>query len=307
MAAKAPVSAAADVNDLNTPLKSVLNFRDVGAFVNRASGTTRLKTRLLYRGARPDEATVRDRERLVNEYGIRSIIDLRTKTEHIEQAQKRDAKVKASAAVPQSNDDVAGPLKMSDVVYHEINFNGSAFSRMLISKLTWLEFFRLAGLMIFGYRLDAIKILSPHMEEMGLVGLAKNSVDVCTKEVKQVFDVFADDRNWPVMVHCTQGKDRTGLLVMLVLWLTQIDDEIIEEDYLLSEPELAPEKESRMKEIGAIGLSEQFAVCPPGLAKEVHSHIQEKYGGVEKYLLEKVGVSRETLENVRRRMLAADS
>jgi len=28
---------------------------------------------------RVDEATVRDRERLVNEYGIRSIIDLRTK------------------------------------------------------------------------------------------------------------------------------------------------------------------------------------------------------------------------------------
>jgi hypothetical protein len=196
---------------------------------------------------------------------------------------------------------------MPEVVYHEINFNGSAFSRMLISKLTWMEFFRLAGLMIFGYRLDAIKILSPHMEEMGLVGLAKNSLDVCTKEVKQVFDVFADDRNWPVLVHCTQGKDRTGLIVMLLLWLTQVDDNTIEEDYLLSEPELAPEKESRLKEIGAIGLSEQFAVCPPGLAKEVHSHIQEKYGGVESYLLEKVGVSKETLENVRRRMLAADS
>lgn len=177
----------------------------------------------------------------------------------------------------------------------------------MISKLTWIEFLRLAGLMIFGYRLDAIKILSPHMEAMGLIGLAKNSIDVCTKEVKQVFDVFADDRNWPVLVHCTQGKDRTGLIVMLVLWLTQVDDEIIEEDYLLSEPELAPEKESRLKEIGAIGLSEQFAVCPPGLAKEVHSHIQEKYGGVEKYLLEKVGVSKETLGNVRRRMLADDS
>lgn len=231
----------------------------------------------------------------------------RDRTEHIEQAQKRDAKIKASAAVPQSNDDVAGPLKMPDVVYHEINFNGSAFSRMLISKLTWMEFLRLAGLMIFGYRLDAIKILSPHMEEMGLVGLATSSIDVCTKEVKQVFDVLADDRNWPVLVHCTQGKDRTGLIVMLVLWLSQIEDEVIEKDYLLSEPELAPEKESRMKEISAIGLSEQFAVCPPGLAKEVHSHIQEKYGGVEKYLLGKVGVSRETLENVRRRMLAADS
>lgn len=238
---------------------------------------------------------------------LRAVLANGRRTEHIEQAQKRDAKIKASAAVPQSNDDVAGPLKIPGVVYHEINFNGSAFSRMLISKLTWVEFFRLAGLMIFGYRLDAIKILSPHMEEMGLVGLAKSSVDVCTKEVKQVFDVLADDRNWPVLVHCTQGKDRTGLIVMLVLWLTQIDDETIEEDYLLSEPELASEKESRMKEIGAIGLSEQFAVCPPGLAKKVHSHIQEKYGGVEKYLLEKVGVSPETLENVRRRMLASDS
>ncbi|KAF1929572.1 uncharacterized protein M421DRAFT_60192 [Didymella exigua CBS 183.55] len=309
MAAKPPVQATStNVDDLITPLKSVLNFRDVGAFVNRASGKNRLKTRLLYRGARPvDEATVRDRERLVTEFGIKGIIDLRTKTEHIEQAQKRDAKIKASAAVSQSNDNIAGPLKIPDVVYHEINFNGSAFSRMLISKLTWMEFFRLVGLMIFGYRLDAIKILSPHMEEMGLVGLAKSSVDVCAKEVKQVFDVLANDRNWPVLIHCTQGKDRTGLIVMLVLWLTQIDDETIEEDYLLSEPELALEKESRLKEIGAIGLSEQFAVCPPGLAKEVHSHIQEKYGGVEKYLLEKVGVSRDTLENVRRRMLAADS
>lgn len=40
MAAKTPVYNTTDVNDLNTPLKSVLNFRDVGAFVNRASGTT---------------------------------------------------------------------------------------------------------------------------------------------------------------------------------------------------------------------------------------------------------------------------
>lgn len=231
----------------------------------------------------------------------------RSRTEHIEQAQKRDAKIKASAAVPQSNDDVAGPLKMPNVVYHEINFNGAAFSRMLISKLSWWEFFRLAGLMIFGYRLDAIKVLSPHMEEMGLVGLAKNSVDVCTKEMKQVFDVLADDRNWPVLVHCTQGKDRTGLIVMLVLWLVHVEDNVVEEDYLLSEPELAPEKESRMREIGAIGLSEQFAVCPPGLTKAIHLHIQENYGGVEKYLLEKVGVSKETLENLRRRTLASDS
>ena len=35
----AQASAPVDANDLDTPLKSVLNFRDVGEFVNRASGS----------------------------------------------------------------------------------------------------------------------------------------------------------------------------------------------------------------------------------------------------------------------------
>ena len=41
MTSKTPAQASApvDANDLDTPLKSVLNFRDVGEFVNRASGT----------------------------------------------------------------------------------------------------------------------------------------------------------------------------------------------------------------------------------------------------------------------------
>jgi protein-tyrosine phosphatase len=188
---------------------------------------------------------------------------------------------------------------MPGVTYHEINFNGSSFSRMLISKLTWIEFFRLAGLMVFGYRLDAIKIIAPHMEEMGLVGLAKNSMDVCKREVKQVFDVLADERSWPVLVHCTQGKDRTGLVVMLVLFLLGADEAAIDEDYRLSESELLPEREERMKEIRSIGLTEQFAVCPPDVVSSVHLHIKEKYGTTEKYL-EYTGVSKAAIDRLKK-------
>lgn len=177
---------------------------------------------------------------------------------------------------------------------------------MLISKLTWSEFSRLVGLMAIGRRKDAIKILSPHMEAMGLVGLAKNSLDVCTKEVKQVFDVLGNGRNWPILVHCTQGKDRTGLIVMLVLFLLNVDESIVDKDYELSEPELASEKEERLKEIGSIGLTEQFAVCPPDVVSSVHAHITEKYGNVDKYL-EQAGVSKQTVSNVRKTMLANGS
>ncbi|CAI9635246.1 unnamed protein product [Alternaria burnsii] len=290
------------MTELQTPLKSILNFRDVSEFVNQTTGTRHLRNGLLFRSARPDEASFRDRQRLLKEFGVKSIIDLRTKTEHIEQAQKHDTRIKASAAIPQSNDDVAEPLKIPGITYHEINFNGSAFSRMLLSKLTWLEFFRLAGLMIVGYRKDAIKILAPHMEDMGLVGLAEQSLDVCTREVRQVFDVLGEEQNWPVLVHCTQGKDRTGLIVMLVLLLLGVDQKTIDDDYRLSEPELEPEKEGRLKEMASIGLTEQFAICPPDLVSSIHSYLLEKYGSVEGYL-EKAGVAKEQVDFVRGKLL----
>ncbi|KAF2242535.1 hypothetical protein BU26DRAFT_466879, partial [Trematosphaeria pertusa] len=283
---------------LYSPLKSIPNFRDVGVFINDATASRLVRAGILFRGARPDEASYQDRQRLVQDYGLKSIIDLRTKTEHIEQAQKRDARIKASAAAPQTNDDAAEPLKIPEITYHEINFNGSSFSRMLISKLSWMEFFRLIGLMLFGYRLDAIKILAPHMEAMGLVGLAVASLDVCTSEVKQVFDVLADEQNWPVLIHCTQGKDRTGLIVMLLLFLLEVHVDIVNEDYLLSEPELEAERPGRVKEIQSIGLSEQFALCPPDVVTSVHEHIGTKYGGVEEYL-QSVGVTNEAVERVK--------
>jgi len=290
------------MENVPSPFTTILNFRDVGETINATMGTTYMKTGLLYRGARPDEASPEDRKRLVDDYGIRNVIDLRTKTEHIQQAQKRDAKIKSSAAVPQSNDQVAEPLKIPGVTYHEINFNGSAFSRMLINKLTWGEFGRLVWLMATGYRLDAIKILSPHMRASGLVGLAKDSLDVCTKEVFQVFAVLADSQNWPIVLHCTQGKDRTGLTVMLVLMLLGVPQEAIQKDYLVSEPNLLSEKAERMKEIESIGLTEHFASCPPDLVAEVVDHINKKYGSVEKYLLG-AGVTTEMQEKIKSMLL----
>jgi protein-tyrosine phosphatase len=215
-----------------------------------------------------------------------------TRTEHIEQAQKRNAKISASAAVPQSNDDVAEPLKIPEISYAEINFNGSAFSKMLISKLSWVEFFWVIFYMAIGKRLDGIKMLAPYMEAAGLIGLAISSIDVCTKEVKQFFDVLADETNWPVLVHCTQGKDRTGLTVMLILFLLGVEVDAIQKDYLQSGPELEPEKADRVKEIASIGLSEHFANCPPELVGKVHEHLDNAYGGVENYL-QAAGVTEE--------------
>jgi protein-tyrosine phosphatase len=176
---------------------------------------------------------------------------------------------------------------------------------MLISKLTWMEMLKLIGLMIIGYRLDAIKVLAPTMNGMGLVGLAISSLDVCTKEVKQVFDFLGDESNWPTLVHCTQGKDRTGLIVQLLLFLLHVDVSAINADYMLSGPELEGERKERVEEISKIGLGEEFAVCSPGVVTKVHEHIQEKYGSVEEYLVG-AGVEAETVERIKRILRAEE-
>jgi protein-tyrosine phosphatase len=85
------------------------------------------------------------------------------------------------------------------------------------------------------------------------------------------------------MTHCTQGKDRTGLVIALILFLLQIPIPAISHDYVLSESELLPERESRLVEIRSIGLTEDFAGCPPEWIEEMRKHLEENYGGVRAY------------------------
>ena len=123
----------------------------------------------------------------------------------------------------------------------------------------------------------------------GLIGLGFDTLDCSGPEIKEVFDVLSEPKSWPVMVNCTQGKDRTGITILLVLLLCGVDLSAIAKDYTLSEPELESEKAERMKEIESIGLDESFALCPPDFCEKVVQHLDAKYGGVSAYLA-KIGV-----------------
>jgi len=291
-------------DDTKNPLPTILNFRDVGKTVNAKTGSRLLKPGRFYRSARPDEASAEDRKRLVNEFHVRSIIDLRTETEHVHQSRKTGATVPASAAVPKSKDAAIGPLRIPNIKYHDINFNGKGYQNALVSQLTWSQWFKLVGLMTVGRRMEAIAVLGVNvMQERGLVGLALDSLDACGEEVQQVFGVLADESNYPVMIHCTQGKDRTGLTVMLALLLLGVPVDAIEADYMMSQKELQPERESRIKEIKLMGLGEEFADCSSDFVRRVDGHITEKYGSVEEYL-NKVGVDTQMQRSVLRNLSA---
>ena len=38
--------------------------------------------------------------------------------------------------------------------------------------------------------------------------------------------MFVDEDNYPVLVHCIHGKDRTGLIVMLIMLLCSVEPEV---------------------------------------------------------------------------------
>jgi protein-tyrosine phosphatase len=120
--------------------------------------------------------------------------------------------------------------------------------------------------------------------------------DLCTILV-QAFREFASANRYPILVHCTQGKDRTGLLVALILLLLDLPLDAITYDYCLSESELLPERESRLQEIKEIGLTEEFAKTPRNWIPELHRHLERNYGGARSYL-SSIGVDGETQDRV---------
>jgi protein-tyrosine phosphatase len=107
-----------------------------------------------------------------------------------------------------------------------------------------------------------------------------------------------------VVVHCMGGKDRTGLLVALLLHAAGVDDAQIAADYALSEERLRPRHEAWLAEAGTEAERErvrQIAATPAESMLGVLRELERRYGSVEAYL-RAGGVGDEELEAVRKRL-----
>ena len=64
-----------------------------------------------------------------------------------------------------------------------------------------------------------------------------------------------------------RGKDRTGLVVLLLLLLLKVPKAAIIADYRASERELKAEMEERISDLRKAGLEKDFARCPEGFVE----------------------------------------
>jgi protein-tyrosine phosphatase len=125
------------------------------------------------------------------------------------------------------------------------------------------------------------------------------------KHMASIISAIGEAQEGAVLFHCFGGKDRTGLVAAMLLALAGVPDEVIAEDYAITDRYLQPFYDEAYREVGEDPaerkkLARMFT-SPPEAMRTVLSYLDSEYGGVEGYLLAS-GVTPQAIERIRRRI-----
>jgi len=127
--------------------------------------------------------------------------------------------------------------------------------------------------------------------------------------VADVMTTMAEAPSGGILVHCMGGKDRTGLISALLLDLAGVDRETIAADYALTQ-EYRRERDDEYVRTGPGERAERERLTAKFSAKAevmlaVLAHVEDRYGGVEQYLL-RAGIPGDHIVRLRRRLVPPD-
>jgi protein-tyrosine phosphatase len=123
---------------------------------------------------------------------------------------------------------------------------------------------------------------------------------------------LADPANLPAIIHCTAGKDRTGVAIALLLAVLEVADETIIADYSLSNqhfPNLRRYIAEKFKQpysfIFGVTVDDvqPILTADPALMRHTLDYIRQQYGTVEQYLQQKAGLDDTILAALRDNLL----
>lgn len=124
--------------------------------------------------------------------------------------------------------------------------------------------------------------------------------------IKAVFDVMTADA-FPVLVHCTAGKDRTGLITALLLAVAGVPAATIAEDYALTAHyAVTLFAELRAEAIAAgrdLTIFARYLEAKPETMWHTLAYLAQEYGSVTGYLRH-IGLTAAQLDHLRHQLLA---
>ena len=136
------------------------------------------------------------------------------------------------------------------------------------------------------YRKDAQNIIAEISNTLYL-----EILDASAPVFRQVMEILISPGNSPVLIHCQAGKDRTGIIIALILLAMGVERESIINDFMKSNETLIPyfKKKFMIRKIVSLGFfpynNMLFAVTVKQRNIEsVLDRIENHYGGIEGYL-----------------------
>ncbi|MCU0597738.1 MAG: tyrosine-protein phosphatase [Desulfobacterales bacterium] len=246
-------------------LEGAVNFRDIGGYLTQDG--RRVRWGKVFRSDGLSRLTDHD-HRLMKNMGIRRIIDFRTPAE-IESSPDR---LPADGSMSHVN---------LAVTHGTIDFV-EALKRLKKGDSTWLT----PDFMVNGY---------------------VNNIDQFAHVWGSVINQVAISDGDPVLFHCTGGKDRTGTCAALILLALGVPEETVVDDHQLSNIYIADLLPAVYASIASYGVDPDlvfpYLTAPRDCILAVLDHISEKYGSASDYLATKAGVSRDTQESLKKKML----
>jgi protein tyrosine/serine phosphatase len=114
----------------------------------------------------------------------------------------------------------------------------------------------------------------------GLNLINELAIDYSGKLMTSVMKLFLVEENYPIAFYCTAGKDRTGLIAMLLLSSCGATDEQILNDYKISDNVYLSALGDKVH--GAT--LDPFLRATPDIMEKAMKYTRTKYGSLEKYL-----------------------
>ena len=280
-----------DNNNVIT-INSIDNFRDI-SWIN----PIKIKKGFIYRSATPWEINEKELEIFASKLNIKTILDLRTSREI-----SSTYEVEKNSLLLQKKSINIKRISLINSLY-------KAYS--LFSKIDFYTMYMIIGGSIGIVSKEAsTAAVMPWINEEGLSGMYEEMLFVFSDQICEILNVFIEqqqpeeeDNNFssnnndnnnidnnnagilPILIHCTSGKDRTGVVVALIQSILGCTDEEIMEDYNYTEEFFDILFTTKYQKHSGNSGAPHLQRAPKQTMQSLLNKIRERHGSITSYLV----------------------
>lgn len=130
-------------------------------------------------------------------------------------------------------------------------------------------------------------------------------LDQAQTEIAETISILAEPGAFPALVRCTAGKDRTGIIIALLLRVAGVPDDTIVYDYALSQKSMETEEFINFQQAHILARGndwdhyrQNFLISPAEFMRDALAHIDNGYGSACGYL-QQIGIDVVTMNHLR--------